>query len=159
RSASNAGISVPLAAAWSMRSRDGCHEHFPSRCRPRGPPSGGGRARRDRLELVAATLVVDRRARNARRGGPAVTWLDVRTWEIPPALRALPWVLWRAEERGGDKPSKVPVRVSDPSKRASSTDPATWATFADAVDAYHALRGTVTGIGVVLTQAAGVTCI
>jgi hypothetical protein len=45
-------------------------------------------------------------------------------------------VLWRAEQRGDGKPTKVPYCVSDPRRKASSTDPATWATFDDAVEAY-----------------------
>jgi len=48
-------------------------------------------------------------------------------------------VLWRAEPRDGDKPAKVPYRAAEPSMRASSTDPATWATFEDAAEAYAAL--------------------
>ena len=59
-----------------------------------------------------------------------------------------------------------PYRVADPRVMASTTDPATWAAFADAVDAYSALvgrpdamRGPVAGLGPVLTQAAGIACI
>ncbi len=93
-------------------------------------------------------------------------WLPLRTETIPPELRALGWVLWRAEPCGESKPKKVPYRVADPTCRASSIEPATWATFEDATEAYAVLvdraadsrRGPVAGIGVVLTQAAGVTC-
>ncbi len=91
-------------------------------------------------------------------------WLPLRAETIPVELRALGCVLWRAEPRGPDKPAKVPYRVAYPDRKASSTDPATWATFADAVDAYGALvdlapdpaRGPIAGIGVVLTPP--VTC-
>jgi hypothetical protein len=93
-------------------------------------------------------------------------WLDVRPEAIPPELRALGWVLWRAEPRGDDKPAKVPYRVADPQRRGSSTDPTTWASFDDACDAYAALvgrpdatRGPVAGIGCVLTREAGISCI
>jgi primase-polymerase (primpol)-like protein len=48
--------------------------------------------------------------------------------------------------------------VATPTRKASSTDPATWATFEDARDAYAAL-GSVDGIGVVLTRGSGITCI
>jgi len=85
-------------------------------------------------------------------------WLTVHTDEIPRELRALGCVLWRAETREGDKPTKVPYCVANPSRKASSTDPKTWATFDDAVEAYEALGG-FDGIGVVLTQAAGITCV
>lgn len=94
-------------------------------------------------------------------------WLPVQAETIPAELRALPWVLWRAEPRGEDKPAKVPYCIATPGRRASSTDPATWGTFDDAIEAYPSLadlppdpaRGPLAGIGLVLTQAAGVTCI
>jgi hypothetical protein len=93
-------------------------------------------------------------------------YLDLISDAIPTALRGQPWVLWRAEPRPGDpKPAKVPARIADPDERASSTDPATWGSFADAVEAYSALggvahpRGPIAGIGVVLTAAAGLVCL
>src|SRR5262245_25065034 len=94
-------------------------------------------------------------------------WLPVRAETIPRELRTLPWVLWRAEPRAGDKPAKVPYRVDQPTTRASSIDPASWSTFEDALEAYTALiehpadsmRGPVAGIGVVLSRSAGITCI
>jgi primase-polymerase (primpol)-like protein len=97
----------------------------------------------------------------------SATWLPVLADAIPAELRRLGYVLWRAEPRGPDKPAKVPYRIDAPLTRASSTDPATWGTFADAVDAYSVLaeqpadpaRGPVVGVGVVLTLTAGVTCI
>jgi hypothetical protein len=85
-------------------------------------------------------------------------WLTPRIEAIPPELRAQRWVLWRAESRGEGKPTKVPYCVLDPRRRASSTDPATWATFDDAVEAYSTLPN-VAGIGVVLTLTNGITCI
>ncbi len=96
-----------------------------------------------------------------------MTWLHVRPEAIPAELRALPWVLWRAEPRGDGKPAKVPYCIAEPGRRASSTDPATWGTFDDAVEAYLSLvdlppdplRGPVAGIGVVLPNGAGITCI
>jgi primase-polymerase (primpol)-like protein len=66
-------------------------------------------------------------------------WLPVHADAIPAELRALPWVLWRAEPRAGDKPAKVPYRIAEPSRRASSTDPATWGSFEDAVEAHLSL--------------------
>jgi hypothetical protein len=93
------------------------------------------------------------------------TPLTPRLHAIPRALREQPWVLWRAEPR--DKPAKVPYRVAEPTVRASSTDPATWARFEDAAEAYALLadlppdpvRGPVAGVGVVLTRGADITCI
>jgi hypothetical protein len=94
---------------------------------------------------------------------PAGGWLPQAPENIPPELRAQPYVLWRAESRGPGKPTKVPYRVADPSQRASSTDPATWGTFWDALDAYTALMARpvepIAGIGVVLTAEAGIVCI
>lgn len=98
---------------------------------------------------------------------PRSNWLPVQAWTIPAELRALPSVLWRAEPRGEDKPAKVPYRIAEPSRRASSTDPGTWGTFDAAVEAYLSLveepgdllRGPVAGIGVVLTREAGITCV
>lgn len=95
-----------------------------------------------------------------------MSWLAVQPDSIPSALRVLPWVLWRAEPRGDDKPAKVPYRVAEPTRRASSTDPSTWASFPDAVEAYSVLagrgdpvRGPVAGIGGVLLQERETTCI
>jgi hypothetical protein len=95
------------------------------------------------------------------------SWLGLRPDEIPPELRGLTCVLWRAEPTTAGKPKKVPYRVGNPTIRASSTDPSTWSTFTDAVEAYTALvdlppdprRGPIAGVGVVLTQAARITCI
>jgi AAA domain-containing protein len=87
------------------------------------------------------------------------TWLDVRPDDIPLELRALPAVLWRAESRGDGKPTKVPYQVADPRRKASSTDPSTWGSFDDAVDAAGCAELHVSGVGVVLTHSAGITCI
>src|SRR5215469_4410351 len=58
------------------------------------------------------------------------------------------WVLWRLEmvrnTRGELVPTKVPYRVGG--AHASSTDPATWCTFAQA----QAAVGSFTGVGVVM---------
>jgi len=94
-------------------------------------------------------------------------WLRVQAETIPAELRAQPWVLWRAEPRGDDKPAKVPYQIAQPRRRASSTDPATWGTFDDAIEAYSSLvvlpadppYGPIVGVGVVLTQEAGIVCI
>jgi hypothetical protein len=95
-----------------------------------------------------------------------VTWLEVQADAIPNELRALGWVLWRAEPSGDEKPKKVPYIIAEPTRRASSTDPTTWGAFTDAIDAYSTLssrpdlgRGPVAGVGVVLTKDAQITCI
>jgi integrase len=66
---------------------------------------------------------------------------------IPAELRDRPqWVGWRHEVRDG-KPTKVPRRPGAPSRNASSTDPATWASFEDARATVE--RGEADGIGYV----------
>lgn len=60
----------------------------------------------------------------------------VPTRDVVPAAMAEAerWVLWKAESRGG-RATKVPRRVDNPELRASSTNPATWATFDRACEA------------------------
>lgn len=73
---------------------------------------------------------------------------------IPPELRALPrWVAWRAEAEPGAAPRKVPYDSKALNAKASSTDPATWASFAEAEAAYLEREGepdAFTGVGIVL---------
>src|SRR5689334_11461229 len=59
---------------------------------------------------------------------------------IPAELRARDqWVVWKLEPRGG-KPTKVPYCAPD--RKASSTDPATWMSYAAAVAlAPHGFNG------------------
>lgn len=67
---------------------------------------------------------------------------------IPHELRSFPqWVCWRLEPTDGPKPAKVPYspRVG---KRASVIDPATWASFDEAI----AAAPNYNGIGFVLTD-------
>ncbi|MCK4849709.1 MAG: hypothetical protein KAT11_00080 [Phycisphaerae bacterium] len=71
----------------------------------------------------------------------------VVTENIPPALRQLDqWVCWKKEIRD-DKSTKVPYQTNG--KRASSTNPATWTTFEDALKTYNA--GGYDGIGFVFS--------
>jgi primase-polymerase (primpol)-like protein len=80
---------------------------------------------------------------------------------IPSGLRSLrQWVVWRAElkrsvVRGELQPgrwSKVPSCVAS-GRLASSTDPATWADFGDAVAAYNG--GGYDGLGFVFSKGGG----
>ena len=69
--------------------------------------------------------------------------------DIPAELReSQQWVCWRPERRG-DKSTKVPVnaRTGEP---ASSTDPATWSSFDDAIVALG--RYSCDGVGFVFSQ-------
>jgi len=68
---------------------------------------------------------------------------------IPAELRERhQWVIWRRETRDG-KTTKVPYQANDPSRRASTTDPATWSSYEDA-EAASVLDGD--GIGYVFTD-------
>ena len=72
-----------------------------------------------------------------------------RITEIPFELIERPqWVLWRFK-LSGTKWTKVPCQARDSKRGASSTDPATWAKFDDAWDAYQLGRGD--GIGFVFS--------
>lgn len=79
----------------------------------------------------------------------SASFLKPNLEDIPRELRAIPrWVVWKAEVRGGGKPTKVPYRTDLPDTKASTTDPDTWGTFEQAEAAYH--DGDRTGIGLVL---------
>lgn len=70
---------------------------------------------------------------------------------LPEELKAHPqWVAWRYEDHGKPKRDKVPY---DPriGQRAKSNDSQTWATFAEAVAAFH--RGGFAGLGFVFSEA------
>lgn len=75
---------------------------------------------------------------------------NVNAANIPQDLKDRPqWVLWRYETRDG-KPTKVPY-TPQAGRRASVTDPATWATFGQALAVYQ--QGGWAGVGYVLTEA------
>jgi len=64
---------------------------------------------------------------------------------VPLALTFHPhWVGWKQEERDG-KPTKVPYQVTRHDRRASTTDPSTWATYEAAKSALA--QGLFDGIG------------
>lgn len=68
---------------------------------------------------------------------------------IPADLQKLQrWVAWRAEGAPGEKPRKVPYAPDRLNTKASSTDPETWGSFAQAESAYF--EGNRTGVGIVL---------
>jgi putative DNA primase/helicase len=79
--------------------------------------------------------------------------LAVKPDGIPAELRALNrWVVWKIEWNG-KKWTKVPYR---PDRRhASSTDPSTWSSFAEALAAYRA--GNWDGIGLIHLHSDGLT--
>ena len=83
------------------------------------------------------------------RSSPALTTTGAHEPEhIPAELRVLPqWVGWRQEQRGG-KSTKVPVNAHT-GELASSTDPATWSSFDDALTAVE--RHGCDGVGFVFS--------
>lgn len=64
------------------------------------------------------------------------------------------WVVWRLESRGG-KSTKVPYGPCT-GQRASVTDPGSWASFSEALGAYHESEGRLSGIGFVLSGIDGI---
>jgi len=93
-------------------------------------------------------------------------WLPLNPDGVPVAHRQRPWVLCAAEPSlDGGKSRKIPRQIAYADRNASSTDPATWGTFDDAVDALSALtenprsaRLHIVGVGVVLVGD-GLTCV
>ncbi len=78
----------------------------------------------------------------------------VRHASIPRAMRDVAqWVVWRLEPspRDPSKLTKVPYSAHDGSN-ASSTDPATWATFQEALE-YHLDNEWTDGVGMVVCEA------
>tara|TARA_B100001123_G_scaffold434374_1_gene560827 strand:+ start:1584 stop:3443 length:1860 start_codon:yes stop_codon:yes gene_type:complete len=80
----------------------------------------------------------------------------MQTQNIPKELIAHDkWVNFRFENRGGDKPTKVPYQPNN--VRARVDDPSTWHSFIDCVEGYEARK--FDGIGYVLTKEDGYTII
>lgn len=75
----------------------------------------------------------------------------VNVEQVPAELRAYAqWICWRYVKRGSDGWDKQPVNPHYPQTAASVTNPATWSTFAHAVDV--ARMRDLPGIGFVLTH-------
>ncbi len=75
---------------------------------------------------------------------------DLEILNIPRELREMPrWVCWRLDTRG-DNPTKIPIQAENPERMASSTNPATWAHFSQALSTFR--DGHAHGIGFVLGE-------
>jgi hypothetical protein len=93
-------------------------------------------------------------------------WLSPHPDAIPREIRRRPWLLWASiPDPSGGKPKKVPRQIAYPMRAASSTDPATWGSFDDAVEAHSALTEDprwaplrIAGIGCVLVGD-GLVCV
>jgi hypothetical protein len=71
--------------------------------------------------------------------------LSIADFRVPDDLTERDqWVLWRYESRQ-DKYTKVPYQTND------STNPATWSTFEEALNAWHRYRERYTGLGFVFS--------
>ncbi len=84
---------------------------------------------------------------------------DVGEAHAIPALQELQahphWVCWRYEKRG-EKWTKVPYNPRT-GKPAKADDPATWATYQEALDAFHRGNPPYQGIGYMFSRAQGIT--
>lgn len=70
---------------------------------------------------------------------------------IPDELKSYrQWIVWRYEDQGGPKPTKVPYSPNFPG-HAAVDKPGTWSTFEEAIAKFNV--GGVDGIGFVLTEA------
>ena len=62
--------------------------------------------------------------------------ITAATIRVPDSLAELDqWIVWRYEQHNGGKPTKVPYQIN--SSLASSTDPKTWCSFAEAVKTWQ----------------------
>jgi hypothetical protein len=87
---------------------------------------------------------------------PSNTWLPVRMEAIPPALRAQPWIGWRARwEEAARKWRKEPFQIGVPSAHASNADAAHWRGEGDVREVLALAPDLFDGFGIVLTASAG----
>ena len=71
---------------------------------------------------------------------------------VPDSLVELDqWIVWRYEQRGGGKPTKVPYQLNG--SLASSTDPHTWCSFEEALKTWQQNPTRWSGIGFVFSAA------
>ena len=76
--------------------------------------------------------------------------ITAATIRVPDSLAELDqWIVWRYEQRDGDKPTKVPYQING--THASSTDPKTWCSFDDALKNWHQQPNHWSGIGFVFS--------
>ena len=80
--------------------------------------------------------------------------MNIVAKNIPEELVSLPqWVLWRYEDRGAPKPTKVPYQARTRLYHAKSDDPRTWASFEAAIEMYQHHAGHIDGIGFAFSAA------
>lgn len=87
-----------------------------------------------------------------------MTSAPVQVQHIPEELRQLKqWVVWRYEVDAQDRLTKRPYQPREGVlKYASVTDPSTWGSFEEALEAVRAPGSIFSGIGIVLTEDLGI---
>lgn len=71
---------------------------------------------------------------------------------IPDEMRAFnQWIVWRLEDHGGEKPTKIPYNPRT-GKMASVSDPSAWASFDECVKLLTDCPDWYSGLGFVLTE-------
>jgi hypothetical protein len=76
--------------------------------------------------------------------------ITAATIRVPDSLSELDqWIVWQYEPRDGGKPTKVPYQIN--SSLASSTDPKTWSSFDEAVEAWLLRPSRWSGVGFVFS--------
>jgi hypothetical protein len=87
-----------------------------------------------------------------------MVWLAPKLVTIPPEIRALPAVVWRGEDRGGPKLTKIPFQIANTRRKAAVDRCWTWGCLDDAFEAYSHADLRLDGIGTVLTARARISC-
>ena len=101
--------------------------------------------------LDKSDVIIPRENPTVTGGDDMTAFIAPEFASIPAELQALPrWLVWKAEPGApGEKPRKVPYSPGHVDRKAKSTTPNTWGTFAEAKATYLA-HSHVTGVGFVL---------
>jgi primase-polymerase (primpol)-like protein len=78
---------------------------------------------------------------------------------VPEALRALPWIGWRAELRDDGPPKKTPYQIGEPRRLASNADPTHWRNEGDVREVRALAPELFDGFGIALAASANLTFI
>ena len=85
--------------------------------------------------------------------------VEITERNIPSVMKSAPnWIVWKLEGKTDTfKGTKIPYSIKNPYKKASSTNPVTWGSFADSI-ALAKLHD-MSGIGYVFTEEQGIVAI
>ena len=96
--------------------------------------------------------------RGTRRDRWCAETMTIIYRNIPEELTERPqWLLWRYEDRGGPKPTKVCYQARERLYHARSNDPRTWASYDAAIEMCRHHAGHIDGIGFVFAEGGGLT--